>query len=308
MRWLRRECGRRRNPGRRRITGILSGDMLENDHYIPNAQNAHIDTSDFEAPVRVLLSNASTNIERAFEAVREEVLSRLNVPPEVPADDALICRYVSLPKFLQFVHTREIHFASVARFNDRWESRIPEDYDLAVLGICSDLDVPSESWSWRVKRRAAHWRVSCWTRLGAYFDDNLMWSAYAGGPEGVGVTIPFGVLRDSFAMSVPLLSGSGPLHSGCVSYESLLLPAFHKHSMFRNEKEVRFAFETNCSSDPCISVDDVFGSFGVRLSPAATLEQHDIVRRLWLGYGGLIGFNGHCSADEKWLVYTESPR
>ena len=115
----------------------------------------------------------------------------------------------------------------------------------------------------------------------------LMWSAYAGGPQGVGVTVRYGVLKGSLAKSVGQLAADGVLHSGSVSYETLSLLPFNKHHMFKNEREVRFAFGTKCSSAHSVSVDDVFDSFGVRISPAATIEHRNMVSRLWLSFGGV---------------------
>jgi hypothetical protein len=113
-----------------------------------------------------------------------------------------------------------------------------------------------------------------------------MWSSYAGGTQGVGITVRYGVLRDSLARSVRQLAADGVLHSGSVNYETLSLMPFNKHYMFRNEREVRFAFRTKCSSAHSVSIDDIFGSFGVRISPAATVEHRDMMRRLWLSLGG----------------------
>jgi hypothetical protein len=56
--------------------------------------------------------------------------------------------------------------------------------------------------------------------------------------------------------------------------------------MFRNEKEVRFAFRAFQPGAQSVSIDEIFGCFGARIAPAATLEHYDMIRRLWLRYGG----------------------
>jgi hypothetical protein len=114
-----------------------------------------------------------------------------------------------------------------------------------------------------------------------------MWNSYAGGPQGVGITVRYGVLKDSLAKSVRALAADGVLHSGSVNYEALSLMPFNKHYMFRHEREVRFAFGTKCSRAHSVSVDDIFDSFGIRLSPAATVEHRDLMSRLWLSFGGV---------------------
>jgi hypothetical protein len=263
--------------------------MLEDDHYIPNSRNAHIDTSAFERHVRAQLTliKCDDTAEENLESVYNLVFSKLRAPPEEPDDDKLICRYLSPGKFLRFLHTRCIDFPTAAQFSDHWECRVPEDYENVVLKVLAELNVSAKSWSKLVKIKTASWNVSCWTRLDDYFDDHLMWSSYAGGPEGVGVTVRYGVLKSILARSVTQLAADGALHSGFVNYETLSLMPFNKHYMFRNEREVRFAFTANCSGAHSVSVDDIFNSFGIRIYPAATVEHRHMLERLWLSFGGV---------------------
>jgi len=261
--------------------------MLEDDHYIPNSKNAHIDTSAFELDVRTQLSGDECRVDEALESVYNLAFSKLSAAPQELDGGRLICRYLSPTKFLQFLHSQRINFPAATQFSDHWECRVPEDYEVAVLKVLHELGISAEGWCSLVKRKAACWSVSCWTQLDHYFDDHLMWNSYAGGSQGVGITVRYGVLKDSLAKSVRQLAADGMLHSGSVNYEALSLLPFNKHYMFRNEKEVRFAFETKYSSAHSVSVDDIFGSFGVRISPAATVEHHDMMRRLWLRFGGV---------------------
>lgn len=260
--------------------------MLEDDHYIPNSRNAHIDTSAFERRVKQLLRD-TCGVDGALESVYNHAFSELSAAPQELDDDKLICRYLSPTKFLQFLNARRINFPAATQFSDHWECRVPDDYEVAVLRVLGELGVSAERWSSLVKRKAACWSISCWTQLDDYFDDHLMWNSYAGGPQGVGITVRYGVLKNSLAKSVSLLAADGVLHSGSVSYEALSLMPFNKHYMFRHEKEVRFAFRTQCSSAHSVSVDSIFGSFGVRISPAATVEHRDMMKRLWLSFGGV---------------------
>lgn len=172
------------------------------------------------------------------------------------------------------------------QFSDPWERRVPEDYEIAVLRVLEKLEISANSWSSLVRRKAAGWNISCWTQLDDYFDDHLMWNSYAGGSQGVGITVRYGVLKGSLARSSARLDLDGVLYGGTVNYGALSLLPFNKHYMFRNEKEVRFAFRAVQPGAQSVSVDDIFGSFGVRISPAATHEYCDTIRRLWLAYGG----------------------
>ena len=261
--------------------------MLEDDHYIPNARNAHIDTSAFELQVRERLSGSNDGLEEALESIYNLVFFTLSAAPNELDDSKLICRYLSSTKFLRFLDTRCISFPAATQFSDHWECLIPEDYEVAVLRILHELGMSAERWIFLVKQQAARWNVSCWTQLDDYWDDHLMWDSYAGGSQGVGITIRYGVLKDGLARSASRLDVDRVLHSGSVNYETLSLLPFNKHYMFRNEREVRFAFKTHHLSAHSVSVDEIFGSFGVRISPAATVEHRDMMRRLWLSYGGV---------------------
>jgi len=70
------------------------------------------------------------------------------------------------------------------------------------------------------------------------------------------------------------------------NYESISLLPFNKHNMFRNEKEIRFAFRSRSSKLALISVDDIFDLFGVRISPAAEHRHAETIRRIWITHGG----------------------
>ncbi|GAM09789.1 hypothetical protein OR1_02070 [Geobacter sp. OR-1] len=261
--------------------------MIEDDHYVVNTRNAHIDTSDFQREVRKVLTDNKCGINEALECIYDIAFLRTGTVPQEPDHTQLICRYLSPSKFIQFLHTRSISFPTATQFSDHWECRVPEDYETAVLRILYDLNMSADDWSSLVRRKAEEWNISCWTQLDNHFDDHLMWDCYAGGPQGVGITVRYGVLKDSLANSVKQLDVDSLLHCGSVNYETLSLLPFNKHHMFRNENEVRFAFRARHCGALSVSIDDIFGSFGIRISPAATVEHHDAMRSLWLKYGGV---------------------
>lgn len=261
--------------------------MLKDDHYIANPENAHIDTSDFEEKLRAKISDLQGGSdEEIYECVYNQVFRRTNVAPPKPGDNDLLCRYLTPIKFLRFVDSRLLNFPLATQFADPWECSIPEDYNDAIVGILETLNLSISGWTTYVRTRASEWNVSCWTRLENYFDDHLMWSAYAGGIDGVGITVRYRDLRALLEQAARELDMAGQLQSGLVNYETLSLLPFNKHRMFRNENEVRFAFRNFQPGATSISVDKIFDSFGVRISPAAPVQHRDMIRKLWLGYGG----------------------
>lgn len=121
----------------------------------------------------------------------------------------LICRYLSPAKFIQFLDTREIAFPTANQFSDKWECVVPEDYNNAVLRIFHELNRSGFIWANYVREKASTWNVSCWTELDNYFDDHLMWSSYAEGNHGIGITIRYGQLKDHLISSVKDLDLDG---------------------------------------------------------------------------------------------------
>jgi hypothetical protein len=260
---------------------------MNDDHYIANTKNAHINTSEFENEI---LDNVNNNPqikdEELVELIYDKVFSRIANAPDEPNDDVLICRYLTPIKFINFLETRQIVFPIATRFSDSRECTVPEDYDNAVLKVLCELNRSGAIWEKYVKSKASSWNISCWTEIHDYFDDHLMWDAYAGGKDGVGITIRYGQLKSFFLNSVKKIAQDGHLHCGRLNYETISLLPFNKHNMFRNEKEVRFAFQS-CDSDMAlISVDKIFDLFGVRISPAAEPSHAEMIRRMWLKYGG----------------------
>lgn len=154
--------------------------MIEDDHYIDNSRNAHIDTSQFESALLKRLSCSNLGVEESLEYIYNFTFSTTNITPKEPPDNQLICRYLSPSKFLQFVHTRHINFPMATQFSDCWECRVPDDYETAVLCVLKDLGMSANVWTSLVRRKAAGWNVSCWTQLDHHFDDHLMWGFLCG--------------------------------------------------------------------------------------------------------------------------------
>ncbi len=255
------------------------------DHYIPNPSNAHIRTEEFEQRLRDRPSFTSKDVRAFCQDAYEEVERSLQDQPESASADALICRYVSLAKFADFVCLKELYFPEASRFDDEWDCRVPADYDVATRKLLFEMGVRhSGEWYAMQRENAAAWNISCWTKLAGHFDDNLLWQAYAGGATGVGVTIRFKELSDFIGTKGP----RAHIYGGKVSYDALKLLPFNKHKIFRNENEVRFAFKRTPGTGPgiTISIHEIFNCFGIRLSPASTERHASVVHMLWKQFGG----------------------
>jgi hypothetical protein len=261
---------------------------MHDDHYIAYTNNAHIRTSQFEDEnLDAVRKNPEIEDQALVELIYDKAFSKTAVAPVELEDDVLICRYLTPAKFIKFIDTRQIAFPSATQFDDKWECVIPEDYDLAVLRIFAKLNRSGTIWEKYVKTKASSWNISCWTELDTDFNDHLMWKVYAEGNDGIGITIRYGQLKKRLLNSAKEIAQDGQLHCGRVNYETISLLPFNKHYMFRNEKEIRFAFQSCESKMELISVDEIFDLFGVRISPAAEPSHAEMICRVWLKYGGV---------------------
>jgi hypothetical protein len=77
------------------LTGVQTS-MVEDDHYIVNSRNAHIDTSAFEMALLERLSSGNGGVEETLECIYDFAFSRTNITPKEPADHQLICLQVSV--------------------------------------------------------------------------------------------------------------------------------------------------------------------------------------------------------------------
>ncbi|MBM4054577.1 MAG: hypothetical protein FJ264_07885 [Planctomycetes bacterium] len=176
---------------------------IDDDHYIVNARNAHIDTAEFEEGILAEVRNNSGIADEALvELIYNKAFSMTAAAPVNPGDDVLICRYLTPTKFIKFLDTRQIAFPIATQFSDKRECVVPEDYDHAVLRTFAKLKRSGTIWAKYVRSKASAWNISCWTELSNYFDDHLMWEAYAGGSDGIGITIRYGQLRSYLLSSV----------------------------------------------------------------------------------------------------------
>ena len=102
----------------------------DDDHYIANARNAHIDTTEFENEVFKIARNPKIRDQELLKQLYQSIFCRTAAAPVQPDDGALLCRYLSPIKFIDFLHSKRIAFPTAKQFADRWECRVPEDYEL----------------------------------------------------------------------------------------------------------------------------------------------------------------------------------
>lgn len=251
------------------------------DHYIPNKHNAHIDTAPFSDQLAKFMEMDIIDPRARIENIYLLAFTWTNVTPEQPSNDDLICRYLSPNKFLKFLSDQEIFFPTSAMFSDPWECTFHPDYESVIERTLSANDLNMDDWNELVEIKKTEWNVSCWTPLESYHDDHLLWSVYAGGPDGVGITIRYGVLLDYLKSVTANFDVDDQVKSGRVSYSDLKLLPFNKHPIFSTEKEIRFAFRHYAPGPKGIDITPIRDEFGVRISPAASYEHYKSVKNIW---------------------------
>lgn len=263
---------------------------MVDDHYIADANNAHIDTSEFESELHELFGTPigrDLSYAEFCPKIHDLIEAKVSISPNEPSDNQLICRYLSPTKFLWFISEIEIFFGMASNFDDARDSAIPEDYNRCVQYFLMKKNVTSSAWDEHVRRMQSRWLVSCWTEITNHHDDHLLWHKYAGGDYGVGITMRYGILRDLFRRALGDDPNTEGLFAGYVSYEQpLKIAPFNKRRIFRNEKEIRFVSRTDILDNKRIGIADLKSEIGLRLSPETSNYHHDAIRDIWLRLGG----------------------
>ena len=135
------------------------------------------------------------------------------------------------------------------------------------------------------------WLISCWTEVNSNYDDYLLWYRYASGPSGVGITVPYGTLREAIFDGIGKKNKESETYddviSGYVDYgNSLKALPFNKRAMFKNEKEIRYVAQSEYHGTLQVSIADIFHKFGLRFSPDVPTHHKDILQDIWIRYGG----------------------
>jgi len=262
---------------------------LSDDHYLQDLDNAHINTRDFEAGLADLsrgLHGGALDRANLWSQIHKLVMGQLSGPITQPSDQALICRYLSATKFLWFVRQFDVYFGSARAFEDKADCGLPADYNNCVKSFLMGRKVNPIAWDDYSERFRSGWLVSSWTELTEQHDDHLLWQVYAGGPSGVGITIRYEDLKDVLTRESTQRQLAG-FTSGKVSYGSpLKIPPFYKRRIFRNDKEVRFAYRSDLLASDSLSIASLKDKIGLRFSPDASQYHIDAVMETWRKWGG----------------------
>jgi hypothetical protein len=262
---------------------------LSDDHYIADVQNAHIDTRAFEADLANLsqgLNGEALDRANLWSRIHELVMGQLSGPIEQPPDQALICRYLSATKFLWFVRQFDVYLGSASAFEDKADCGLPADYNNCVKRFFTKRKVTPIAWDDYSERFRSGWLVSSWTELTDHHDDHLLWQVYAGGPSGVGITVRYEHLKDVLTLESTRRQLTD-FTSGRVAYGSpLTIPPFYKRKIFRNDKEVRFAYRSELLASDSFSIASLKDKIGLRFSPDASQYHIEAVMETWIKWGG----------------------
>jgi hypothetical protein len=262
---------------------------MSDDHYIPDAHNAHIDCREFEADLEKLAEGRAGQVldqANLWPRVYAMVMDRLGGPIEQPSHETLICRYLSATKFLWFLPELHVYFGSAREFEDTTDCGVPRDYNDSVQRFFFERDVAAIAWDDYAERFRAQWLVSSWTELTGNCDDHLLWHRYAGGPTGVGVTIRYGRLYELLNREIAQRNLTDFI-AGRVAYGSpLRIPPFSKRRIFRNENEVRFVCRGDLLKSVNIGIASLRNHLGLRFSPDAPRDHIDAIMETWIKWGG----------------------
>lgn len=256
------------------------------DHYIADIDNAYLDLSEFRAQlISLIAENRKIGVDdRAIvNRIYSKVLHNLRNEMAEPDDNTVVCRFLTPQKFLWFCALKSLHFSSPTGFDDPKECSIAEDYDDEVRTVLVDQSMSSCHWDSCSIGKAREWLISCWTKLDGHHDDNLLWHKYAGGPNGVGITVRYGDLKSLLNPKVLAQAMDGRMFCGLVDYGAHnCLPPFSKRKIFRSEKEVRFAFRHfHCFSFDQFDISDSISIFGLRFAPDAAQHHIEATSTLW---------------------------
>lgn len=231
------------------------------------------------------IENTLFAVENDFERLRERLTIHSEWEPEIPPDDEVIRRYLSLERFQSLLEESGLWFSRVDGFSDSFEATLPKPN--------ADLRNAVEHWSEgsrpdshneRVRnRRDDKTYINCW-RVGKD-ESAVFWNAYLGTEPGVAVETTVGDFREAIGMPVSdgyvetyrnYVRSTGRERSGAldevydelsklqignveyVDYDEDAIPGsqlsysryFHKRNAFEDEREFRAVFEDDSVMTP----------------------------------------------------------
>lgn len=185
--------------------------------------------------------------------VQKVVSSDLSLKRRTPLN-----RYLDLPKFVDFIRTKELHLEPAARFDDLLEGTLPEEVRRGFSEI-PDIEerlgnVSIFEYERRNKNRT---NLSCWT-MGPK-DNMALWKIYGGSKESVAISTTIGRMIESAfdwvefgrvkLIRVRYIDHAGRLPKGVYTLDENVFALKHKAYFF--EKEVRVVLTRPSNASLC---------------------------------------------------------
>ncbi|WP_135828814.1 hypothetical protein [Halorussus halobius] len=253
------------------------------------------------------VENTLFAVENDLDQLRERLTIHSEWEPEIPSDDRVIRRYLSIGRFQSLLDESGIWFSRVDGFSDSFEATLPRPN--------ANLRDAVKRWSGRNPAEIDHNErvrnrsddktyINCW-RVGRD-ESAVFWDAYLGTEPGVAVETTVGDFRNAIEMSVSdgyletyrnYVRATGRKRSKAldevydelsklqigsveyVDYDEDAIPGsqlsysryFHKRNAFEDEREFRAVFE-----DDSVMTPDQSGLDGAQLHGLLTGKEMDV--------------------------------
>ena len=161
--------------------------------------------------------------------------------PSVPADDAILWRYMSFTKFASLLTKKALFFARADKLGDPFEgslSPLNEELYPFIHGTMAPEHQETHRLLFRNLPRFT--LLNCWHENET--ESDAMWKLYTGNREGIAIRTTCGSLKES-------LSGEEWVNIGRANYvdydnthirdNDSMVPFLHKRKSFEHEREVR---------------------------------------------------------------------
>jgi hypothetical protein len=175
---------------------------------------------------------------------------------KVPQGNAVLWRYLNLSHFLGLLSERELHFASLDEFEDKWEGACPEVLKIDLTDAGKDMKEFGEFVTDNDKRAIGRSRVLCWHQNDV--ESVAMWKLYTRGLDGVAIQTTVTRLKASLHAEerdikiglVRYADHADPLVFGKNAPQGVAA-VFLKRRSFEHENEVRLVID----DDPVVDLD-----------------------------------------------------
>ncbi len=193
--------------------------------------------------------------------------------PEIlsPPDDAVVWRYVDIPRLLHLLCERKLHLTRIDGFDDGWEGTWPTS---VVAAIRSNWPKQNQEYLLSTTEKARRsFFVSCWHESAV--ESAALWSAYSG---VAGVAIQSTVCRVKQAVSDAKQYYIGRIRYIDFSQEpvtplNMFVPPFLKRRSFEHEREVRLLHWGLPTNDQVVQWDQSAPFHQLEIDPNALIQR-----------------------------------